>query len=459
MSPAKVERPRIRNNAGQYSARGAITAKMIQRAYRQPIASPGRREFEAARGTLVQFDACGFAPENVDKVNAVIRGVSVITGGLIARGHDLEVDETTLKQMKLCAEEKGQVPVKVDHKSGAAAVCGYLTGFRIEGAKLKADWHLLQSHPQKEQILETAERMPRGVGLSAAFLSPEKPETAKSGRKAARCNDLLSVDYVTLPAANPDGMFEAKVDTPSSAMNPEQIQAAIKAAVSEAIAPLTQKIDEQAKQIEALSAPQPSLEDLAQMDEAQLAELGLTPDDVQAALDELANDQTPATDEPAATDGAQPAATTDAPAAGAATANAGAPAGATAAALSALTKKVTELSARLEREDRAKKDAEVETLFSEIEGQVSELTELNTKLKSENEQLRSSLKAGGRAVSPGVTNFDRGNKNAETFLGQVELTMGEKKISRVQAFQTVMKEQPDLYRKHLVTIGVAKGDE
>jgi uncharacterized protein YcfJ len=54
--------------------------------------------------------------------------------------------------------------------------------------------------------------MPEGVGLSASFLSPDKPERTKSGKNAARCEELISVDYVTLPAANPDGMFAARTD-------------------------------------------------------------------------------------------------------------------------------------------------------------------------------------------------------------------------------------------------------
>ena len=143
--------------------------------------------------------------DSVDTENAVILGVSVITSGLVARGHDLAVDAVTLEQVLSAAETKGQVPVKVNHKSGAEAVCGYLDGFRLEGKKIKADWHLLQTHPQTPQILEIAERMPSGVGLSASFLAPAKTEKGK-----ARCEELLSVDYVTLPAANPDGLFSAR---------------------------------------------------------------------------------------------------------------------------------------------------------------------------------------------------------------------------------------------------------
>ena len=114
--------------------------------------------------------------------------------------------------MHAAATSKATVPVKVNHGSGAEAVCGYLTNFQIVGKKLKADWHLLRSHPQKEQILEVARVMPAGVGLSASFLPPEKCEPGK-----ARCEELLSVDYVTMPAANPDGLFSARVDDATTA--------------------------------------------------------------------------------------------------------------------------------------------------------------------------------------------------------------------------------------------------
>lgn len=143
--------------------------------------------------------------ENVDTVAGVIRNVAIITAGLVARGHDLEVDKVTLQQMFDCAQAKRSVPVKIDHRSGAAAIVGYLQNFRIAGEKLLADWYLLESHPQRNQILEVARRMPSGAGLSASFVSPDGAEPGK-----ARCAELVSVDVVCLPAANPDGFFSAK---------------------------------------------------------------------------------------------------------------------------------------------------------------------------------------------------------------------------------------------------------
>lgn len=450
-----VEKPRIRNAGGQYSARGVITAKLLRKAYggrgrgiSSSVLDQAPLTFgDKGLGSLVQFNAPAFEPEKVDTVNAVIRGVSVITSGLIARGHDLEVDDKTLKQMMLCAQEKGQVPVKVDHKSGAGAVCGFLTDFRLDGAKLKADWHLLQSHPQKEQILETAQRMPRGVGLSAAFLSPDKSETTKSGKKAARCHDLLSVDYVTLPAANPDGMFAAKVDTPSSAMTPEQLAAAINDAVTKALAPITEKLDAQAKQLNLISNP-PSLEDLANMSDEQLADLGLTVEDVQAALSEVeaGNGAEGELNE----DGtAKAAATTEGAVDGKVAAAAPAATGAVGAALSALTKQVTELHARFKSQDEAAELSEVETLFA----QVNEKAEA---LVAENTRLHEALTTGGKAVSAGVekaVRFSTKTTSKGKFQELVQLGVDEKKLTKAQAFETARKDDPEAFQAYLVEIG------
>lgn len=156
--------------------------------------------------TRHEFHFSPLSPGRIDRAGGVIYGVSVMSEGE-ARGQDVHVDSTTLTQIRAAAERMGTVPVKWNHKSGADAVAGYLDHFRIEGRKLLADWHLLKSHGQFDQAMEMAERMPQNVGLSAAFMG--KDETC-GGRTCARCSDLISVDLVAQPAANPDGLFEAK---------------------------------------------------------------------------------------------------------------------------------------------------------------------------------------------------------------------------------------------------------
>lgn len=188
--------------------------------------------------TLFTFETTN-AGGVVDTDKAVISGVSMITGDVTAKGHDLEVDDTTLKQILLCAKAKGKVPVKTNHGSGVDSVNGYLENFEIVGGKLRGNWHLLKSYPQTAQLLEMASRMPESVGLSVAFHGT--PETAdgrkvfsekdpkselvvdytlgvkgekvplKAGeKKFARCSELVSTDLVASPAANPDGMFSSR---------------------------------------------------------------------------------------------------------------------------------------------------------------------------------------------------------------------------------------------------------
>jgi hypothetical protein len=449
-----VEKPRTRNNSGQFSARGIISAALLRKAYAgprrgtaaksAPAPAPGALMF-AAKGYLVEFDATTSKPENVDRVNGIIRGVSVITSGVIARGHDLEVDSITLQQMQKCAEDKVQVPVKVDHKSGAAAVCGFLCNFRQDDTKLLADWHLLASHPQRDQILEVAERMPRGVGLSAAFVAPEKPGRTATGAKAARCEELISVDYVTLPAANPNGMFDAKVDTHPNAMNPEII-AAIEAAIAKAVAPLAAQITDQAKQLNLVTNP-PTLEQVAQMDEAQLAELGLTPEDVQAALEGLEGQEGEV-----APEGEVAAQTEVAPATEAAAVTAGAP---TAASFAALTKQVTELSAKLvAKELKVAKDAE-EVLFADTEAKIENLIARNVALEA-------ALKTGGKALSPSTDRngikFFSANSAKGQFENLVQFHVEDGKLTKSKAFSAAIKENPEAYQDYLVRLGVHKAE-
>lgn len=444
---------RTRNSAGQFSAKGALNALALRKvlgafSFRRPAALPAP---SAAIGlsaplpvTEFGFVSADVDTDKIDEVNAVIRGVSVITSGLIARGHDLEVDNITLQQMLSKAQEKGQVPVKVDHKSGAAAVCGFLTNFRIEGAKLKADWHLLESHPQKAQILEVARRMPRGVGLSASFISPEQPEKTSSGRTAARCDELISVDYVTLPAANPDGLLSAVVDTSETntmKLDPETL-AAIKAAVAEATAPLATQMT--AMQ-EAMQAGQPtdeqlpSLEEFCQMTPEQLAQWGLTPADVEGALEAAAQAEEAA--EGTAEDAAEGAAV-------AATAPAGAGVG-----LDALVQQITELSEEVASLKQQKQATQEETLLSSIEGKVELLARENLRLKH-------ALSAGSTQPAKPTTTpavpaaAASGNKHA--FEQRVDALVTERKVSRGKATELAVQENPGLHVEYMQAQGLLK---
>lgn len=196
------------------------------------------------------------ASGRVDREAGLVRGVAVITVGP-ALGHGMEVDATTLQQVKECAETyAGGLKVKLDHTSSAAEIVGYLRGFRVDGDVLRADLHLLKASPRREYILELAETIPDTFGLSIAFSGKDEK---KGEQYFARCSEIYSADLVSEPAANPSGLFEAKTETTITIppdMSPEEIQKAIESALSAALGPINEKM----AKLEAAMAPKAEIE-------------------------------------------------------------------------------------------------------------------------------------------------------------------------------------------------------
>lgn len=147
--------------------------------------------------------------QRVDADSGVIHGVSIITVGK-AKGHGVSIDKTTLEQVKACAEGfTDGVKVKIDHGTGFSAIAGTIKNFSIDGDQLRADFHLLKTHPDYSRIIEMAQTLPESFGFSISF-SMKREEIG--GVNFARCEDLYSADLVEQPAANPGGLFSAKVD-------------------------------------------------------------------------------------------------------------------------------------------------------------------------------------------------------------------------------------------------------
>lgn len=150
----------------------------------------------------------------VDAQNYIIRGISLITGNIPAEGHEMDVDGTTVTQLHAMAKKRGKVPVLLDHGAGVKDLNGFVDNFRMDGDKLRGDWHLLKAHSESPLMLERAEVMPECFGFSAAFKG--KGVMQKNHRKAARAEKLLSFDCVVRPAANASLFSEentAVVDT------------------------------------------------------------------------------------------------------------------------------------------------------------------------------------------------------------------------------------------------------
>jgi hypothetical protein len=146
-------------------------------------------------------------------------GISVATVGP-ALGHEMFVDDVTLLQAEQAGRAGSPVKVFVDHDESIDSLIGLLNNFRIEEDQLRADLELLSAHPQAEFYAEILSKAPGRVGFSMAFSG--KPEELGE-KRFARVENLVSVDLVSRPAANREGVFRAgsepaQVDTSAEGM-------------------------------------------------------------------------------------------------------------------------------------------------------------------------------------------------------------------------------------------------
>ena len=429
-----------------------------------------------------------FEPGSIDKQQGIIRGVSVLTGGITAEGHDLDVDEETLTQVFKLGCDKGEIPVKENHAGGAGDIVGYITNFRRAGNQLRGDWNLIQSHPRYAQILETAERMPRGVGLSASFIGPETPFVGPDGRQKARCEKLLAVDYVTNPAANPNGLFQAKT-TQTEVDNPRNHKMAGENSKEPTLADLQAQIQQLVDQNTTLQRTvtkmehivgdtMPSAEELAQMNEEQLAELGLTQEEVDSALEDLQAqiDSGEYADDPSHSGvyvdeagnyfdsqgnqldpdsvegddgGMEPAM-----AGGDAGADAGG-ADAGGVALNAINRRLIQLESHLEAKERAEVKAKITQDFNALNEALTNLQQERDDYKVKFEAAQTALQAGGGARAS--TNFDdlglargpEGHKPGSFEAIVTEFQSDPKVKSKGEAYRLAIKKDPTAFRAYL----------
>jgi hypothetical protein len=198
----------------------------------------------------------------IDAQAATITDVSVITIGE-AKGHGMLIDAQTLVEVKAAAETyAGGLKVKTDHYTGFNEIVGTLKNFRIDGDQLRADLYLLKNHDATPRILEMAELMPDTFGLSISFTGEH--EETDNDVVYARCTEIYSADLVDAPAANPTGLFSAKVDSGKKDMDEKQFADALAAA----LAPINEKLSafeafvaETNTRFEALAAPAVALEE------------------------------------------------------------------------------------------------------------------------------------------------------------------------------------------------------
>jgi hypothetical protein len=185
-------------------------------------------------------------------------GISVATVGP-ALGHEMFVDDVTLLQAEQAGLAGSPVKVFVDHDESIDSLIGFLSAFRIEEDQLRADLELLSAHPQADFYAEILTKAPGRVGFSMTFAG--KPEDV-GDRRFARVENLVSVDLVSRPAANPDGVFKAgnaapQVDTSAEGMTEnsvtEKVEFDAKAAI-EALSAVVSKLEESVAAIAAEKA-------------------------------------------------------------------------------------------------------------------------------------------------------------------------------------------------------------
>lgn len=166
----------------------------------------------------------------------LIRGISVITLGE-ARGHDLWIDAEMLQQVATGINAKSEgFKSRFAHPSVSGDGIGKMTGrvmnARVEGDRVLADWHALESAHKTPDgdlagyVMDLAEEAPADFGTSIAFardLGAEKAfkannagtdgrfispdETNRNNLPHARVAAMKAVDIVDEPAANPGGLF------------------------------------------------------------------------------------------------------------------------------------------------------------------------------------------------------------------------------------------------------------
>lgn len=152
--------------------------------------------------------------QRVDRAAGIIFGVSVITKGE-AKTHGIWIDDRTLDGiLSFAAQSPDGVRVKLAHTNGKESpvfsIVGNLKNFRKEEPSVRADFHLLHSDDNFGKILEMSEKQPKDFGLSISSDPQDFTTEEIDGKDFLRINRLGSVDLVSDPAANDNGLFSKK---------------------------------------------------------------------------------------------------------------------------------------------------------------------------------------------------------------------------------------------------------
>ena len=419
---------------------------------------------------------------NVDHQNAVIKGVSLIASGIEATGHNLFCDAETVTRLHELAKQMGDLPVTCDHDGGVQDVIGRVVNFRVEGNHLRGDLCLLKTHKSTPQFLELAQEQPRTIGLSVAFTGDVKG-VSRNGKQCAHAEKLLSADLVRRPAANPNGLFSARYGNPVDKQKNLVSRQTIELQNTMPAEPTLQDVLAQLQSVQQTIAQQGEIQqtivshinegiagdqnqgeeqgiDRDQLEaynnasDEQLAELGITRADVDAAVSDfnasLGGEQGEQGQE---ADGQYEGSYGGEQGAGEmASAGGGAETGAAGQAFAALQRELIELKRKFNAKEQkeiqfaeAQATNDVRTKISTIVAQRDQSIQLAEKLVSENEALRMHARTGTRPVIAGIDTgirlFSR-NESGELHpwqerVRQIELS---EKVSTAKAMTMADKE-------------------
>ena len=168
----------------------------------------------------------------VDREASMLRNVAFLTAGE-AKNHPFFVDTEMLKQVTKAVNGDALVRVRLGHPGffsdpEVTTILGVAQNASVVGNQVRGDIVLgkhASTMPGKGDVREwafrVAEDMPRLLGLSVAFM-PDREEMGRIARDArgglppGRIKELLGIDFVGDPGANPDGLL-SRGDAPATA--------------------------------------------------------------------------------------------------------------------------------------------------------------------------------------------------------------------------------------------------
>jgi hypothetical protein len=177
--------------------------------------------FESLKDSVVRND------------DGIIKAASLMskgeaTGHFDDKGRQVMIDDVTLEQIFKTCKKLGKVKVKADHGSGVMATVGWADNFCLMSDKVTADVHLYDTEPQRDRLLEIADKNPEHMGISMEFNGKDKP----SGKQClSRCSEVFCAAIVSDPAANKslfqvpdkdDEKQEPETKTKTNTMDPNE---------------------------------------------------------------------------------------------------------------------------------------------------------------------------------------------------------------------------------------------